>query len=84
MGCLKLDRDTFSKEETKELLQDYILGKVNVAEDEETGIQFEVGMLPTLLFLRPNGEEIWRTEGYVTYEELAQVVKRVREMAGGG
>jgi len=84
MGCLKLDRDTFSKKETKDLLQDYVLGKVDVAEDEETGIRFEVGGLPTLLFLRPDGEEIGRTEGYLTYEELARVLKKVREMAEGG
>jgi thiol:disulfide interchange protein DsbD len=77
-ACEMLDSDTFSKQKTATLLQDYVLARVNVDKDEDPATKHSIEYFPTLIFFGSDGKEIDRSVGYVTYEELAEKVEAAR------
>jgi len=77
-ACEMLDSDTFSKQKTATLLQDFVLARVNVNKDNDASTKRGIEYLPTLVFFGPDGKEIDRSVGYVTYDQLAEKVEAAR------
>lgn len=49
---------------------------VDVREDQKTGRQFGVHMIPTQVFLDKNGKEFHRHIGFYSYDEIGPVLKK--------
>ncbi len=64
-------------EELSEELDDVIIGKVNVDEQPQLAMQFEVMSIPTLLLFR-NGECISEQVGYHSKRDLLALIQQYK------
>ncbi len=64
-------------EELSEELDDVIIGKVNVDEQPQLAMQFEVMSIPTLLLFR-NGECISEQVGYHSKRDLLALIRQYK------
>lgn len=53
---------------------EFVVGKVNVDEEKELAKRFKVMSIPTLIVFK-NGEEVNRSVGVITKEEILALVK---------
>lgn len=51
--------------------------KVNVEENQETTMRYEINSVPTMIFFK-NGEEVERTVGLITKTELEEIVNNLK------
>lgn len=75
--CHYLENEVFTRPEMKGLLKDWVPIHVDVDENRRVAASYDVGILPTLLFLTPDGEVIERHEGALSLEQIAQVINGV-------
>jgi len=77
VGCIPCEQ----MKPVMQQLRDTYKGKlevlfIDVREDNKTGRQFGVHMIPTQVFLDMNGKEFHRHIGYYAYEEIEPVLKK--------
>lgn len=91
--CKRLERDTFSKPEVIELLnQDFVSAKVwdhekemldidgyKIAEKDLGRAQFGVGSFPTMWFISPDGQKIGPIKGYLNAEQFMVALNFVKD-----
>ena len=51
--------------------------KVDIDENQETAIRYDVTSMPTLVFVK-DGEEVERTIGYIEKEELVSIIEDLK------
>jgi len=79
--CKELDKTTFADEKVIAWLGEHTVPlKVDTDQDKATAQRYRVNMMPTLLFLRADGTELNRVQGFQTSEQFlamaGDVVKR--------
>jgi len=62
--CKKLDRDVYANPKVVQASQKFIPVKLNTDKDERTAKRYRIEGLPTIVFFKPDGEEIRRVVGY--------------------
>ncbi len=63
--CKKLDRETFSQESVVRFVNDsFVAVQIDVDKEPELARKYEIGGLPTVVFLSPGGEVLARLEGF--------------------
>mgnify|MGYP001160788977 FL=1 len=81
MGCKKLDAETFSDSNVINLSQDLVSLKLNVEEEKNLLLSetFGVNTIPQNIFVKSNGKEIGRIEGFLPPDlfviELQKILK---------
>lgn len=74
-ACQLLDEDTFSNPQVQEKLdKDYVVTKININENPDLASKYKIYTVPTLIFLDSGGNEIKRFDGYITPEELLNLL----------
>src|SRR5438128_12157138 len=73
--CKKLDETTWKDAKVQAWLGEHaVVVKIDAEREEKLAAKYEVESYPTILFLRPDGSEVHRLDGYVTATEfLAEV-----------
>ncbi|MFH0766089.1 MAG: cytochrome c biogenesis protein CcdA [Calditrichota bacterium] len=85
-ACKELEHKTFSQEKVFSLINDGFIAVKFDGTDITDNVrkvwsQYRVKGLPTVLFLTPQGEEIDRFEAFRTAEQVAPLLKRIRDGA---
>lgn len=65
--CERLDRSTYADPLVLERAQDFVAVKVDTEgshREVEVAVAYEVTSLPTILFLSPEGRQLWRVNGF--------------------
>jgi thiol-disulfide isomerase/thioredoxin len=65
--CKRLDRTTYADPFVARKAQDFVAVKVDTEgshRDVDVAMKYDVGELPTILFLSPEGRQLWRVNGY--------------------
>tara|TARA_Y100001935_G_C17293138_1_gene504607 strand:+ start:1063 stop:1311 length:249 start_codon:yes stop_codon:yes gene_type:complete len=81
LGCKKLDAETFSDSNVINLSQDLVSLKLNVEEEKNLLLSetFGVNTIPQNIFVKSNGKEIGRIEGFLPPDlfviELQKILK---------
>jgi YHS domain-containing protein/thiol-disulfide isomerase/thioredoxin len=76
--CRQMDRDTLSTPEVKRMLRDGFVGvKVDLEQHPEVGQQFGVELMPTDIFLGPDGTEISRSTGNTPKLQYLATMSRI-------
>ena len=81
LGCKKLDAETFSDSNVINLSQDLVSLKLNVEEEKNLLLSetFGVNTIPQNIFLKSDGKEIGRIEGFLPPDlfviELQKILK---------
>jgi thioredoxin 1 len=60
----------------KELADTYKLGKINIDEERDLAIKYNISSIPTFLFIK-NGEIVGKETGYITKEMLKNKIKEM-------
>jgi thioredoxin 1 len=73
--CKKLDTETFSNNAVKQkFAQSYVLVKVNVDQNPDLASKYNIYGLPTVVILDSSGNELKRQEGFVTAQQLLNIL----------
>lgn len=64
-------------EELAEELADVTVGKVNVDEEPELAVKFDIGSIPTLMLFK-DGECVNTVRGYHSKEDLLDLIEKYR------
>ncbi|HEV2472898.1 MAG TPA: thioredoxin fold domain-containing protein [Chthonomonadales bacterium] len=81
--CKLMDRSTYMDSQVETLARNYVTAKVNPEKDpaaRKVAIQARINEFPTILFVRPNGDVLFRAVGYRSASrfsaEMGAVLKR--------
>ena len=74
--CRKLDDETWSDARVVERSEEFVFIKVDVEADEKTAGKYQVGAIPLVVFLGPDGEETNRIEGFVGPAEMLDAMNK--------
>jgi thiol:disulfide interchange protein DsbD len=81
-ACLELDEKTFSRDDVREGLRDYVLVKLDLTrKSANTGqLQKELAIIgmPTIIFLDPSGKEIDRFSGFIDGSEFLDRLRSLK------
>lgn len=77
--CKEMDKE-FEDPEVFNLLDDFVLVKVDVDEVPQLKAQFAVGGLPVIVVVNNKGEEVARVVGYQDAGQLEQLLQQVQEV----
>ncbi len=75
--CKKLDQETFTDPRFQELSTNFVLLKVNGDKEPAFCTKYSVRAYPTMLFLKPNGDEVRRIKGFLNADALITIMKEV-------
>jgi thiol:disulfide interchange protein DsbD len=81
--CKKLDAEVFSRPDVAEASEDFVAIKVDTEKDRETASKYGVSGLPTVVVLEPDGTEIRRSRGAVSYTVMLDEMAAAKAASGG-
>ncbi|KKQ32823.1 MAG: Thioredoxin [candidate division TM6 bacterium GW2011_GWF2_37_49] len=64
----------------KELSSKYVFGKLNIDEDREIAVRYNISSIPAFLFIK-NGQVIGKETGYMSKETLEIKIKTYFDMS---
>jgi thioredoxin-like negative regulator of GroEL len=82
--CRRLDRSTYVDPEVVRLSAEFVAVKVNTegsAREVDVTKRYEVGSLPTVVFLSPEGHLLLRVDGYQGPGVFPETMRRARRIA---
>jgi len=77
--CQVMDRETYPEAIVKAEAEHWIAVRVDVDRNAALAERYRIQAVPTLVFVRPDGTESSRLEGFVPAGELASAMKKLRE-----
>jgi thiol:disulfide interchange protein len=82
--CKRLDEEVFSRADVAMASQDFVTIRVDGDEHPDTKEKLGVSGYPTVLFLTPEGEEIGRSVGAVSYNVMLTEMQKAKERYAAG
>lgn len=73
--CKKLDDHTYKDKDVLALAENFVCIKVDADKNKPLVKKYNVTGYPTILFLKPNGDEVGRIRGYLPPKQFAQKMK---------
>ena len=78
IGCIPCKAMERVLEELRKSHQDSLIVRfINVREEREETEKYKIGIIPTQIFLSPDGKEIFRHEGYFSADEIRNKFKEL-------
>ena len=74
--CKKMDRESWTDEEVKQLLDNFILVRINVSQDRRTPLKFGISSIPDVFILNGNGDEVFRYKNYMTKVQVLEMLQK--------
>jgi thiol:disulfide interchange protein DsbD len=75
--CTEMEQKEFSTPEVTDLLNEFILLKVDVDEVPELKAHFSIGGMPTIVVVNAQGEEVGRVVGYQNAHQLKSFLEDI-------
>lgn len=82
--CKLLDQNVFSRPEVGEASKAFVTVKIDGDQNDALKRQYRVTGYPTVLFLAPDGKEIGRSYGAVSYDIMLEVMAKAQQEFAGG
>ncbi|MBN1457904.1 MAG: thioredoxin family protein [Armatimonadetes bacterium] len=82
--CKLLDENVFSRADVAEASQDFVTIRVDGDQDPDTVNNLRISGYPTVLFLTPDGKEIGRSVGAVSYSVMLTEMEKAKERYATG
>jgi thiol-disulfide isomerase/thioredoxin len=82
--CHRLDRTTYADPVVGEMAKKFVAVKVNTEgsrREAEIARHYRVGQLPTILFLSPRGNQVWRVNSFIGPGRFPSVLEKALEVA---
>ena len=82
--CDRLDRTTYVDPVVVQRSQDFVAAKVDTEgsrREIDVAVRYDVTMLPTILFLSPEGRQLWRVNGFQGATPFAQTMESALAIA---
>lgn len=81
--CTKIRQDVFENEKVREPFEkSFVAVSVDIARDpERISEQFKPKALPTMAFMRPDGEVLGLLPGYIDLDTFTEIIKFISEEA---
>jgi len=71
--CKKLDADTYPAPAVEQEAENFVAVKVNAEKEGKTAAdKYKVNGYPTILFVQPDGTQVWKIAGYLPAEDFAK------------
>ena len=75
--CRKMDKLTYSDSEVIKLSGNFICVKVNTDKNPQDSRKYEISGLPTIIFLKSDGEIIEKVVGYRGTNDFIRIMKKI-------
>lgn len=75
--CQKLDGDTYTDKGVLALSAKFVCIKINAEMSRALATQYGINGYPTIVFLNPEGSELYRIRGYLEPKSFAEQMKKV-------
>lgn len=72
--CKKMDADSWSDAEVKQIMQDFVLLKVDIDINKELAMKYSVNSIPNMFVLDANGKKLTTFSGYQSASELKKIL----------
>lgn len=82
--CKLLDEGVFSRADVAEASTEFVPIKVDGDEYPDVRDELGVSSYPTVLFLHPNGTELGRSMGAVSYDVMLEAMEQAQEKFAAG
>jgi thiol:disulfide interchange protein len=82
--CKLLDQNVFSRPEVGEVSKAFVTVKVDGDENKDVKRTYRVTGYPTVLFLAPDGREIGRSVGSVSYDVMLEAMAKAQQKLEAG
>jgi thioredoxin-like negative regulator of GroEL len=80
-GCKLLDKNTYRAASVIEGSQAFVPVKLNAEKDGMAQVaRYDIKVFPTVLFLRPDGELVWKVEGYMPASQFLKQMQSAHEI----
>jgi len=80
-ACKRLDETVFSRPDIARASGDFVPVRVDGDKRPDLVKRFSVSGYPTVIFLRPGGEEIGRVRGAVPYQVMLEAMEQTARKA---
>jgi len=80
-ACKRLDEEVFSRSDVAESSRRFVSVRVDAEKRPDLEKRFEVSGYPTIIFLRPDGEEVGRVRGAVPYQVMLSEMDKAAQSA---
>ncbi len=77
--CKLLEENVFSRADVAEASKNFVAIKLDGDKHPDTKKKLNVSGYPTVLFLRPDGTELGRSAGAVSYDLMLEAMAKARE-----
>ncbi len=74
--CKKMDMESWSKEEVKEISANYVFVKIDIDQYKSIAQSFGIKSIPYVFILDPNGEVVHKSLGYLKKTELMKMLSK--------
>lgn len=74
--CKKMDADTWSKTEVKELMKSYVPVKIDIDINKAIARKYNVNAIPSVLIVDGNGEIVYQSKGYMSKQQVMSLLKK--------
>ncbi len=80
-GCKELDRKTYKAPSVVSRSEAFVPVKLNAEKDGMPQVaRYGITVFPTILFLKPNGDLVWKVEGYVPAEQFVKQMENAQQI----
>ena len=80
-ACKRLDEEVFSRADVAESSRAFVPVRVDAEKRPDLEKRFEVSGYPTVIFVRPDGEEVGRVRGAVPYQVMLSEMDKAARSA---
>lgn len=74
--CLRMDSDTWSKQEVQTLMNNYVPLKIDIDNNRRIASRYSANRIPYVVIIDPTGEIIYDESGYKDKIQMMRVLKR--------
>jgi len=72
--CKKMDAESWSKDEIKEIMNNYVSVKIDIDIHKDVARKYNVQGIPYIFIMDPNGEVVYHQMSYLNINELKQLL----------
>lgn len=74
--CLKMDSDTWGKDEVKKLMRNYVSLKIDIDNNRNIARKYSANRIPYVVIIDPTGEIVYDESGYKDKGQMMKVLKK--------
>ncbi len=74
--CKKMDADTWSKNEVKDLMDNFVSVKIDIDEEKSIATKYGVRSIPSIFIIDANGKVIYNGLGYKDKVKTARLLEK--------